>query len=206
MATERIALFPLEAVLFPEQTLPLHIFEPRYRLMTRRCLERHAPFGVVLEKAKEIAGVGCTARIAEVIKKYEDGRSDILTIGEKIFKIERTIDEQAYLEAEISFLTDDTKGLGESALQQLRDLYLLCHEALYGQAGPPHEGAPGSSFAYHVASELPLELPLRQSLLEERSEAARQQRLIVQLTEWLPQLKHRDRVRKKAAGNGRGVH
>ena len=43
-----LPLFPLNVVLFPGQTLPLHIFEPRYRIMIQRCIEQSQPFGVVL--------------------------------------------------------------------------------------------------------------------------------------------------------------
>jgi len=55
-----------------------------------------------------------------------------------------------------------------------------------------------------VASELPVEVRVRQSLLEIRSEAERQSRLVTHLTEWYPQLQKRDHVRGKAAGNGHG--
>ncbi|MFI5199818.1 MAG: LON peptidase substrate-binding domain-containing protein, partial [Candidatus Limnocylindrales bacterium] len=43
-----LPLFPLHTVLCPGVALPLKIFEERYRLMTRRCLERDEPFGIVL--------------------------------------------------------------------------------------------------------------------------------------------------------------
>ena len=55
---DQLPLFPLHAVLYPGLTLPLHIFEPRYRLMLKRCLERKEPFGVVLIQAgSEVAGM-----------------------------------------------------------------------------------------------------------------------------------------------------
>jgi len=50
MGAERIPLFPLEVVLFPGTPLPLHIFEPRYKLMIQRCLENDSEFGVVLAR------------------------------------------------------------------------------------------------------------------------------------------------------------
>ena len=45
--SELLPLFPLEAVLFPGALMPLHIFEPRYRLLIRHCIERQRPFGIV---------------------------------------------------------------------------------------------------------------------------------------------------------------
>src|SRR2546428_358552 len=102
MSNSRIPLFPLELVLFPGRSLPLHIFEPRYREMTQDCLETKSPF------------------------------------------------------------------------------------------------------AFHVGADLPLELACRQDLLELRSEAERQRRLVEHLTELYPQLERRERVRGKATGNGHG--
>jgi Lon protease-like protein len=87
MSGVRIPIFPLELVLFPEMILPLHIFEPRYRLMIRRCLDAPSEFGVVLARAGGIAAYGCTAEIAEVTKDYGDGRVDIVTEGRSVFRI-----------------------------------------------------------------------------------------------------------------------
>jgi len=46
--SEILPLFPLGSVLFPGALMPLHIFEPRYRLLIRRCIDRQRPFGIVL--------------------------------------------------------------------------------------------------------------------------------------------------------------
>ena len=64
-----LPLFPLELVLLPEEPLPLHIFEDRYREMIGECLRAKTSgfgrqdFGVVLAKGQEISNVGCTAQI-----------------------------------------------------------------------------------------------------------------------------------------------
>lgn len=100
-----LPLFPLNVVLFPGQLLPLHIFEPRYRVMIRTCIEQSSPFGVVL-----IAGlspeapheVGTTARIAEV-ERLPDGRMNILTIGEERFRIHSfRVSKHGYLIGNVS--------------------------------------------------------------------------------------------------------
>jgi len=63
--------------------LPLHIFEERYKLMIAECMERHAAFGIVFFNGSDIQTTGCTASILKVLKRYHDGRLDILTHGEK---------------------------------------------------------------------------------------------------------------------------
>ena len=46
-----LPLFPLNTVLFPDATIPLHVFEERYRLMIQMCLDGDSMFGVVLIKS-----------------------------------------------------------------------------------------------------------------------------------------------------------
>ena len=90
-----LPLFPLKTVLFPGQLLPLHIFEPRYRIMIDECLEGDSVFGVVLIRAgQEVGGeaqpydIGTMARIRRV-ERQEDGQMDILCLGEIRFRINR---------------------------------------------------------------------------------------------------------------------
>jgi Lon protease-like protein len=93
--TTDLPLFPLHSVLCPGVALPLHIFEERYRRMVRRCLERREPFGVVLLQGGQEAGplhgriarVGTTALIRQA-GRYPDGRLDIVTVGDRRFRVE----------------------------------------------------------------------------------------------------------------------
>jgi Lon protease-like protein len=204
MSTARIPLFPLSMVLFPGQAAPLHIFEPRYRLMTRQCIDTRSPFGIVFVHAGNIAQTGCSALIVKTLKEYDDGRSDILTVGQKAFHLVRTHNDQAYFEADIEYLEEDFDGIDAGVSAQLEKLYEQCHRVLYEEEAPRFETEGGISFAYHIASELPLDVAFRQTLLELRSEAERQTRLAARLVEWYPQLEKRDRVRGRAAGNGHG--
>jgi Lon protease-like protein len=99
-----LALFPLYTVLFPGMPLNLHIFEPRYRLMIKRCLERNQPFGVVLiRQGEEAMGplaqpyiTGCTARIART-EHQKDGTLDLTVLGEERFRILELDYKEPYL-------------------------------------------------------------------------------------------------------------
>ena len=204
MSSTRIPLFPLGLVLFPGQAIPLHIFEDRYRLMTRQCIEAQSPFGMVYVDAGNVAQTGCSALIVKTLKEYDDGRSEILTLGQKAFHLICTHDDQVYIEADVEYLEEDFSGMDAGVSEQALKLYELCHGVLYDEEPPPFETEGGASLAYHIASELPLDVAFRQTLLELRSEAERQSRLVTRLAEWYPQLEKRDRVRGKAAGNGHG--
>ena len=108
-----LPLFPLECVLLPEELLPLHIFEERYRQMIGACLEAQErasgqqQFGVVLAKEGEINTVGCSARVVKVVRKYEDGRLDILSRGTRRFEVFLTNEEEPYLRGGVEFFDDD---------------------------------------------------------------------------------------------------
>lgn len=200
----RIPLFPLELVLFPGQATPLHIFEPRYRQMTRHCIDSQTPFGIVFSSGVILAQTGCSAMIVKVLKEYDDGRSDILAAGQNAFRLIQTHDGKPYLEADVEYLEEDFVGVESTVSKRLEQLCDQCHQLLYGEDAPRFEVDGGISLAYHVASELPIEPSVRQSLLEIRSEAARQARLVDHLAQWYPQLQKREHVREKSAGNGHG--
>jgi Lon protease-like protein len=204
MSTTRIPLFPLGLVLFPGQAVPLHIFEDRYRLMTRQCIDTHSPFGIVYVDAGKVADVGCSALIVKTLKEYDDGRSDILTVGQKAFRIALTHNDKAYIEGDVEYLEEDFSSIDTDISGQAVKLYEQCHGVLYEEEPPSFETGGGASLAYQIASELPLDVAFRQTLLELRSEAERQRRLVARLAEWYPQLQKRNHVRGKAAGNGHG--
>jgi len=104
----------------PQIPLPLHIFEERYKLMIGECLAEGKEFGIVYYNASDIQSVGCTAKILQVIKRYDDGRLDILTHGQRRFQIQEIYDSKSYLEARVRFF-DDFGRVDKSACQDLAD-------------------------------------------------------------------------------------
>jgi Lon protease-like protein len=197
----RIPIFPLEVVLFPEEVLPLHIFEPRYKDLVRDCQAAKQQFGVVLLAGENLVEVACTAEITKVTRTYPNGELDILTVGRRIFRILEVIDERSYYEAEAEFLADGPapRQVPSTALLQL---FERCHLAALQTR--PDLAALGSavSISYHIAASLPLDLAYKQKLLEMRGEEERRHSLELSLARWLEQFEHTNRVRKIAGGNG----
>jgi Lon protease-like protein len=202
LSGEIIPLFPLNVVLFPGTPLPLHIFEPRYRQMTRECLEEKREFGVVLARKDGIAAVGCTAEIVKVVKRYEDGRSDILTMGRRRFRVNEVIDDKAYYQGRVEFLAEAAEEEDPRMVEGLRELYAEVHRLVYEREGG--EVAAEASLAYAIAAELPLEVDYKQELLQLDSEAERRQVLAERLEAWARELRGLAQARKKAGGNGHG--
>jgi Lon protease-like protein len=198
----QIPLFPLDVVLLPQMPLPLHIFEPRYKLMIRRCLDEKCEFGMVLAANQGVATVGCTAEIVRTIREYPDGRMDILTEGRSVFRLNHLLDEEEYYEGRVEYVSDQPylRDLVKEA--NLLEAFSECHLLL---SGSPWHGAAESEISnvsYHLAAQLPVELESRQALLEMRSESERRTRLLHWIEEFLPKLRESDRVRRRASGNG----
>jgi ATP-dependent Lon protease len=205
MKPTRIPLFPLDAVLFPGCSLPLHIFEPKFKQMIRRCLNMKMQFGVVLVQKQGMVTVGCTAVIVSVVKQYADGRMDILTRGAFPFQVKELFDDKPYLEASIDCF-DESPEHYPSASKELTDIYEQCHWLLFNRGPEKARNRVGLSPAYAMANSLPLPLDYKQVLLENRDEAGRQAHLLEQLKEWLPQLAYLNERRQHARGNGHAIN
>jgi Lon protease-like protein len=207
MAEWFLPLFPLKVVLFPRADLALHIFEERYKQMIGECLEHRWEFGIVLVEENSLAPIGCTASISRVVKKYDDGRMDILVRGQRRFEILHLDQEKPYLRCEAQFFDDEAADPPpEDARRQVLDLYSQFVEKLpasqdAGEA-PPEIGDPQLSF--QIAGRLPADLSFRQSLLPLRSENERVRRVTSYLQKMTMHLTAAAQTRARAGANGRG--
>jgi Lon protease-like protein len=206
MGPDRIPLFPLNVVLLPGATLPLHIFEPRYRKMVRRCCDDKCEFGVLLALPRGIVRVGCTAEVVEVVKRYNDGRMDIITVGRSPFRITDLVNADAYandelLEGDVDFL-DDREHRSDARMEnELLRLYEVCHTLIFEDYPRNLHGEAMEHLSFVVASTLPLDLMWKQQVLELRSEGDRQERLVGYLREWAPHLQKQEKSRARAGGS-----
>jgi Lon protease-like protein len=129
-------MFPLGTVLFPTIFLPLHVFEPRYRVMTRHCLDTDNEFGVVLiERGSEVGGddvrttAGTVARIIEAAE-LDDGRWVIGAVGTRRIKVHTWLPDDPYPRAEVEDWDDaatatDLAGPYEQVVATLRNVLAL---------------------------------------------------------------------------------
>ncbi len=197
----KIPLFPLDVVLFPGASLPLHIFEERYKEMIGICLTDKSSFGVVRAQQDGLAVIGCTARILRVLQEYEDGRLDILCRGDSRFEIESLEQSRDFLEAEVDFFEDE----GAVASREQRERCAALHFEALELAGievlTMHLSLDGPvSFA--LASALPADLGFKQQLLAIRSDAERTERLRDFYEAVLPMLREDVQKSRGAAKNG----
>jgi Lon protease-like protein len=198
----RIPLFPLDVVLMPGAELPLHIFEPRYKVMIARCLVEQLEFGMILAANQAVAGVGCTAEIVKKIRDYPDGRMDILTKGRAVFQLTDLLNEKEYYEGTVEYVADTTPSHDAEQSAQLVQIFEKCHAILFARPWMDPADKEPATLAYRMAALLPMELEKRQALLEMRSQHERREFVLRWMEKFLPMLITEQRVRQRAGGNG----
>lgn len=194
---ELLPLFPLGTVLVPGLVLPLHVFEPRYRLLVRTLLERpeaEREFGVVAireghevgsDAVKALFGVGTTA-LVRAVTPHEDGTYALSTVGHRRFVLDATDDALPYLRGRVHYLDepagDASAALAPGTLRRFADY----RAAVAGTGAIEAEDMPDvpddpAVLSYLVTAAMVLDLADRQRLLEADSTADRLRALDVLL-------------------------
>lgn len=178
-APQRLPLFPLpNVVLFPGMLLPLHIFEPRYRQMMQDVIAGNQRFGVQLCQEYNPAtlqgkpfDVGTVAKLVDY-ETLPDGRMNILTMGERRFRVTAyDSEEKPYLQGDVVWLEDIKEGyitkklVAETSELFLEALRLTCK--IYGKDYKPFDlPSDPQELSFVVAENLRGSLVLKQELLE----------------------------------------
>ena len=196
---ERFPLFPLGLVLLPGELVPLHIFEERYKLMIGECLDEEREFGIIWLSDDGLRDVGCGARIARVLERFEDGRMNIVVEGTTPFRLERRIEELPYPAGDVELLVDDD-ATDADALERARGRYADLVERVTDER--PDAEALAELDAYGMAATLEIAPAAKQTLLELRSEPARLEQLEGLFAETLRRIETAARVAEHASGNG----
>jgi Lon protease-like protein len=195
MADGACAMFPLGSVLFPHAVLPLHVFEPRYRLMTETCIAGDGTFGVVLiERGSEVGGgdvrfdVGTLAQIVQA-GRFDDGRYAVVAVGVKRLRVRSWLADDPYPRAEIDLLDEPDDAIDPHQLEEVTRL-LGRVRALLAELGASIPSEPielsvddPARASFEAAALAPLGPLDAQTLLELAEPGARLTRLGELLTE-----------------------
>lgn len=180
-----LPLFPLGVVLFPRTPLGLHIFEERYKEMLREAEEKQTEFGIVLAASNGIVNMGCTAVVEKVVKRYADGRFDLIASGRRRFEVILLNEEKSYLRGSVEFFDDEE---AETPPAELRDRVLAQYEQLRRvdeETAAETEASLGDPQVSFQVGQFVSDVNFRQQLLATRSETARLQQLADYLPEYL---------------------
>ena len=198
-----IPLFPLNVVLMPGAPMPLHIFEDRYKQMVDECLEDESEFGMVLADDSGTREVGCTARIVEMVERYDDGRMLILVEGSRRFKLNNVLTGKPYYVGEIEYLQDEESG------EEITGLAEECVALLERVVEAATEGSvdieiesPYRNLSFAIAGRIEFELETRQQILELPTEKERLEKVKELLGSAADRLEQERQSREKAQTNG----
>lgn len=182
--------------------LPLHIFEPRYKLMISRCMEEKIEFGLILAANNAVATMGCTAEILRKTKDYSDGRMDIATEGRAVFRLMDLLHEKEYYEGMVEYVSDEPGILDAEKEKQLVLAFEQSQVLLFGRPWSDPVPDDPATLSYRMAAMVPMELEKRQSLLQTNTEQNRREQVLEWLKTFVPKLEEQQSARRRAGGNG----
>jgi ATP-dependent Lon protease len=201
MTAEHLPLFPLELVLYPGETVPLHIFEPRYKEMIRDCLSGDRSFGVVLTIEGVLSDVGCVAEIRQILKRYPDGRLDIAVEGRQRFRVREVSEARQYMQGRVDVLPEASEEVDPNIQQRVIAQHMKLLE-LAGREVSPSIYQDVDMVSFFIAQNAGLTLAQKQSVLEKESETDRISFLVSFLEGFIPQVEKMGTLREKIRSNG----
>jgi Lon protease-like protein len=199
-------LFPLGIVALPTESVPLHVFEDRYRRMIEHCLRTEADsfereFGIMWLSDEELKAVGCACEVEQVLERMPDGRLNILARGTRPFRLLERQDDLPYPAGVVEFLAEQDEHADCEAAQTARELY----RELFEQATEHRlrEGELAHMDSYQMAATVEFSSDAKQELLELRSENARLRLLALLLRAAIKRVELLDRAETRARSNGK---
>ena len=196
----RIPLFPLQTVFFPGETVPLHIFEERYKALIQDCKNEAITFGIPVF-IDNIVAYGTEVQLKEIVNTYTDGSMDVVCVARQVFKVvtfDPQMDDKLYPGGEVTFLDplqDSDPELVQKVLEACQELYRLM-EFPFG----PIKREVFNSFT--LAHKMGLSFQQEYQLLQLASERVRLQFLRDHLEQTIKVLGELNRTRERIELNG----
>ena len=200
--TNFIPIFPLGIVVYPGEALNLHIFEPRYRQLIIECFNSKKSFGIPAVIDDKLCEMGTMVQVLEISKVYEDGKMDIKTEGDKVFKILemiKTVPDKLYSGAIVNYPGNHHQGnraLMQAVINSIRELHRLL------KVDKDFKKSDEELWSYDVAHHAGLSLPEEYELLELQYELQREEYLKRHLTKVLPLMSAMETLKEKINLNG----
>lgn len=198
--TSRLALFPLQSVVFPGEHLPLHIFEERYKQLIHDCETTGITFGIPIYINNHLE-YGTEMELLEVVRNYKSGAKDVICKGLRVFKIrdfEHTEKGKIYAGGDVRFLEDK-----DDSTETLKNQLLELIYELYVHLEVPRPILDVTTFrSFTLAHKIGLSLQQEYELLKISSERARQEFLINHLLITIPIVQEMNRTKMIIELNG----
>jgi Lon protease-like protein len=178
---DTLPMFPLNAVLFPGVSVPLTVFEDRYRALVHHLLRVEDPaervFGSVGIRegyevgdhgAQSLYRVGCRVQLTEV-EGHADGTFDVVAVGLERIQLDRLDTTGNFPVGHVTEMPDPVANVPESILERARITFTAYRAALADIRSDPYSGAlprDPTYLSWTLAAVAPLPMQERQALLE----------------------------------------
>jgi Lon protease-like protein len=193
-------MFPLNTVVFPGMTVPLHVFEDRYRLLVRHLLAVDDPaervFGTVAIRegyevgdhgAQSVYRIGCILQLTEVDRR-DDGTFDIVAVARERLLLEVMQRGTDFPQGLADVMVEPEVEVPEELLERARATFTAFRVAMTELQGDPFSGTlprDPDYLAWTLSALAPLPMAERQSLLEAADAVERLELVTRLLTEEL---------------------
>jgi Lon protease-like protein len=200
--TNFIPIFPLGIVVFPGEQVNLHIFEPRYKQLITECYAENRPFGIPAVVGDNIRDYGTLVRVVDVKAVYEDGKMDVVTRGEEVFRLlelVQTIPDKLYSGAIVTYPENNISSASKLMGNIIASIYEL-HRLLKIEKkfAKPDAELISYDVAHHAGLTLEQELDMLQLFREDQ----RQEYLKRHLQSVIPIINEMETLKERVKLNG----
>lgn len=190
-------------VVYPGESLNLHIFEPRYKQLVNECYTEGKPFGIPTVIDNKLNEMGTLVRITEMVKTYDNGEMDIKTQGLKVFRVLeliKAVPDKLFSGAIVNY-PDNIEGPGKPELMSkvvkaIRELHRLLN--ISKDFHKPDEELASYDIAHHAGLSLEEEYEMLGLMREEQ----RQEYLKRHLGKVLPVIAEMETLKERVKLNG----
>lgn len=199
-----LPIFPLELVVFPNESVNLHVFEPRYRELMKDCETDDIRFAIPLVRQKRIMPLVTAVKLGQIRKRYPNGRLDVTVIATKdVYKISRVrshYPHKLYAAIEVeqlpSYSFDADPLLSLKILEHVKILYTLLN------IDKPIPDTPNDVWTYKLGHYVGFSLAQEYKLLTIPDEQSRQEMMCKHLEKLIPMAEEAERLKAKTRLNG----
>jgi Lon protease-like protein len=200
-----IPIFPLPLVVLPTEPQLLHIFEDRYKELVEHCRQTDTDpdgdFGILFVSDNELSDIGASVRLTSILKEYEDGRMEIMTHGQRRFRLLNIVRIHSYDSAEVEFFEDDQRDWDEALATKAFTLHRRLFKMVNGQFPCDASYSGKTSLAIHIAQSSGLSYEQKQIFLGLCCENIRLKFLIQHFNEIIPEIDRVEELKHKIQDN-----
>jgi Lon protease-like protein len=201
--TNFVPIFPLSVVVYPGESLNLHIFEPRYIQLIKECFSDAKPFGIPAVINKKICEMGTLVKVMDVTKVHDSGEMDIKTRGVRVFRVLEVINsvpDKLFSGAIVNYPDNDEEAGHRELMQRVVNGIRELHKLL--RVSKDFKKPDADLIAYDVAHHAGLSLEEEYELLGLMKEIQRQEYLKRHLSRVLPVIAEMEALKEKIKLNG----